>query len=111
MKALAKKHGAADPFYQCVLDWKAVQKVDSTYVVSVLDQLDDDDRVHPEIAPVPETLRDSCKGPNFQNVVADREGPASLAAGFRRAVVSRDGVPADRTEAEVEGWERKWGVV
>ncbi len=109
MKALAKKHGANDPFYQCVLDWKAVQKVDSTYVVSVLDQLDDDDRVHPEIAPVPETLRDSCKAPNFQNLVADRDGPASLAAGFRRAVVSRDGVPGDRTAEELDAWEVKWG--
>ncbi len=109
MKALAKKYGEADPFYQYVLDWKAVQKVDSTYVIGVLSRLDDDDRLHPEIAPKPQTLRDSCTGPNLQNVVADRDGPASLAAGFRRVVVSRDGVPADRTEEEREAWEMKWG--
>lgn len=110
MKALAKKYGEADPFYQCVLNWKAVQKVDSTYVVGVLSRLDSHDRLHPEVAPVPETLRDSCKGPNLQNVVADREGPASLAAGFRRAVVARDGVPADRTPQELADWEAEWGA-
>ena len=87
-----------------------MQKVDSTYVIGVLSRLDDNDRLHPEIAPKPQTLRDSCTGPNLQNVVADREGPASLAAGFRRAVASRDGVPADRTEAELEAWQIKWGA-
>ncbi len=110
MKSLAKKYGEDDPFYQCVLDWKAVQKVDSTYVIGVLTRLDDNDCIHPEITPKPQTLRDSCVGPNLQNVVADREGPASLAAGFRRAVVSRDGVPADRTVEELEAWGARWGA-
>lgn len=111
MKALAKKYGEDDPFYQCVLDWKAVQKVDSTYVIGVLTRLDENDYIHPEITPKPQTLRDSCVGPNLQNVVADREGPASLAAGFRRAVVSRDGVPADRTAEELATWEQRWATI
>jgi len=109
MEALKKEH-ADDPFFQLEMDWKAVQKVDSTYAVGTLARLDTDDRVHPEITPKPSTLRDACAAPNFQNVVADKAGPDGLASGFRRCVESRDTVPAVITPAEFAGWQAKWGT-
>jgi len=97
-----------DPFFQLQLDWKAVQKVDSTYAIGTLSLLDDQDRVHPEYAPIPSTLRDSAKHPNLTNVVADKSGPQSLAAGFRRCIVSRDGVPRGVSKTELATWEARW---
>ena len=105
---LAKQH-ADDPFFKLQLDWKAVQKVDSTYAVGSLRRLDDDDRLHPEFLPKPSTFRDSCQNPNLQNVVADKAGPEGLASGFRRTVQARDGVPSGVTEAEYQQWQERWG--
>ena len=87
---------------------KAVVKIDSTYAVGTLALLDVDDRCHPEYSPIPSTLRDSAKHPNLTNVVADKSGPQSLAAGFRRCVVARTGVPTSVTENEYAAWEQKW---
>lgn len=107
LEALKAKH-QDDPFFQLQLDWKAVQKIDATYAVGTLALLDEDDRVHPEYSPIPSTLRDSAKRPNLTNVVADKSGPQSLAAGFRRCVVARDGVSKRVTTEEYAAWEAKW---
>jgi uracil-DNA glycosylase len=107
LQDLQKKH-ADDPFFQLQLDWKAVQKVDSTYAVGALARLDKDDRLHPEFLPKPSTFRDSCVGVNLQNVVADKAGPDGLASGFRRCIVARDGVPATHTPEELAAWETRW---
>lgn len=104
---LAKQH-ADDPFFTLQLDWKAVQKVDSTYAVGSLRRLDADDRLHPEFLPKPSTFRDSCQNPNLQNVVADKAGPEGLASGFRRTVEARDGVPPGVTDDQLATWEAKW---
>ena len=107
LKELQKQY-SEDPFFQLQLDWKAVQKVDSTYAVGALARLDKDDRLHPEFLPKPSTFRDSCVGVNLQNVVADKAGPDGLASGFRRCVESRDGVPENRTAEELAAWALKW---
>ena len=107
LASLAKEH-ASDPFFQLQMDWKAVQKVDSTYAVGTLNRLDANDRVHPEVLPIPSTLRDSCRNPNLQNVVADKAGPDGLASGFRRAIIARDGLPPGVTEEEYIAWQTKW---
>jgi uracil-DNA glycosylase family 4 len=104
---LAKQH-ADDPFFKLQLDWKAVQKVDSTYAVGSLRRLDDDDRLHPEFLPLPSTFRDSARNPNLQNVVADKAGPEGLASGFRRTVEARDGIPPGATVDQVAAWEARW---
>ncbi len=104
---LAKQH-ADDPFFKLQLDWKAVQKVDSTYAVGSLRRLDDDDRLHPEFLPKPSTFRDSCQNPNLQNVVADKAGPEGLASGFRRTVEARDGIPPGVTDDQVAAWGARW---
>jgi uracil-DNA glycosylase family 4 len=103
-----KKQYADDPLFQLQMDWKAIQKVDATYAVGTLALLDADDRVHPEYLPIPSTLRDSARHPNLTNVVADKSGPQSLAAGFRRCVVARDGVPPGVSAEELAAWEAKW---
>ena len=109
-KALAdlQKKYRDDPFFQLQLDWKAVQKVDSVYAVGTLAILDKNDRVHPEYLPIPSTLRDSARHPNLTNVVADKSGVQGLAAGFRRVVVAREGVPEGVTEDELRAWEARW---
>lgn len=107
LKKLAKDH-ADDPFFQLQLDWKAVQKVDATYAVGTLRRLDADDRVHPEYLPKPSTLRDSAIDPNLTNVVADKSGPESLAAGFRKCVEARAGLPPGVTVVDLIDWETRW---
>lgn len=77
-----------DPFYRHLLDYRAVVKVKGTYVEGIERRLDPEDRVHPHFTFRPSTQRLSCVDPNLQNVVADKEGQKSLAAGFRRCVVS-----------------------
>jgi uracil-DNA glycosylase family 4 len=108
LKKLAAETG--DPLYQLLLDGRAVEKADSTYAVGSLSRLDGDNRLHPEIAPKPSTLRDSSAGPNLQNVIADKSGKPGLATGFRVCVQARDGIPPDTSEEEVDGWARRWGV-
>lgn len=105
---LAKQH-QADPFFQLQLDWKAVQKVDSTYAVGSLTRLDADDRLHPEFLPKPSTFRDSAQNPNLQNVVADKAGPEGLASGFRRCVIARDGIPPGTSDDDYARWQQRWG--
>jgi uracil-DNA glycosylase family 4 len=112
LEGLKKQHGGGvggDPFFELILDWRALQKVDATYAVGTLARLDADDRVHPEVAPKPATLRDSCSHPNLQNVIADKMGPESLAGGFRKVIEARDGVPPGVGEVELAAWEARWG--
>lgn len=78
-----------DPLYEHLLAFRAVQKVRGTYVEGTLRRLDTDDRVHPETTFKPSTHRTSQVNPNLQNVVADKGGKESLAAGFRKVVVAR----------------------
>lgn len=106
LKKLAVQTG--DPLYQLLLDGRAVEKVDGTYAMGSLKRLDADNRLHPEVLPVPSTLRDSSRGPNLQNVVADKAKGETLASGFRRCVKARDGVPAGVTEEEFERWKTRW---
>ena len=78
-----------DPLYQAILDYRAVGKVRSTYVVGTEKRLDAEDRVHPTFGFKPSTMRLNSVNPNIQNVVADKGGSESLAAGFRHCVVAR----------------------
>lgn len=72
-----------------VLDYKAVAKVRGTYAIGVERRLDEADRVHGQFTFKPSTMRLSGVNPNLQNVVADKGGKATLAAGFRSCVVAR----------------------
>lgn len=107
-----------DPLYQRLLDHRAVTKVDGTYAVGTLARLDKHDRVHPEYLPKPSTLRDSAINPNLTNVVADRgttdpvtgEHRPGLAAGFRKCIVARDGLPPGVQAIEFTAWADRWNV-
>jgi len=78
-----------DPFFQHLLDYKAVIKVKVQYVDGTLRRLDAEDRVHPQTTFKPNTMRTSQVNPNWQNVRADKDGKKSIAAGFRHCVVAR----------------------
>jgi DNA polymerase family A len=80
-----------DAVYKDILDYKAIKKVDSTYVMGAKQRIWADRRLHPWITHRPSTLRDSCVNPNLQNVIADKAGPESLAAGFRHCIVAAPG--------------------
>lgn len=77
-----------DPLYQSVVDYRAVQKINGTYVTGTFKRLDADDRVHPETTFKASTMRTTQVNPNYQNVVADK-GEVNLASGFRTCVVAR----------------------
>ena len=84
------------PFYRTLLDWRAVKKVESTYVEGTLRRLDKDDRLHPRFTFRPSTQRLSATAPNIQNVIADRDTPdgkPGLASGYRACIVARDTEP------------------
>jgi uracil-DNA glycosylase family 4 len=89
LERLEKKH--QDPFYRHLLNYRAVNKVKGTYVDGTERRLDSEDRVHPEPSFKPSTGRLSYLNPNITNVVADKEGAESLAAGFRKCVVASPG--------------------
>jgi uracil-DNA glycosylase family 4 len=96
-----------DPFYQAILDYRAVGKVRSTYVVGTEKRLDADDRVHPTFSFKPSTMRLSAQNPNVQNAVHD-EGK-SLAGGYRLCVVAKRAswiveVDYSAIESVVSGW-------
>lgn len=98
-----------DPFYRTLLNYRAVQKVKSTYVDGTERRLDAHDRVHPEPTFKPSTQRLSYINPNITNVISDRQGPDALAAGYRRCVVAAPGcrlveVDYSGIEAVEVGW-------
>jgi len=78
-----------DPFYNAVLDYRAVQKVRGTYGIGIRRRLDATNRIHPVPTFKPSTQRQSYQAPNIQNVISDKGGEESLAAGFRRCIVAR----------------------
>lgn len=83
LESLARKN----PFYQDILNFRAVTKVKGTYVDGAKRLLKADKRLHPSFLHTPSTFRLSCVGPNLQNVVADRD-QESLAAGFKDCIVA-----------------------
>lgn len=98
-----------DPLYKAILDSRAVGKVKGTYGVGTLKRLDADDRVHPTPTFKPSTHRLSYVNPNITNVITDRGGPESLAAGFRACVVASPGTRLAEfdfsgIEAVLSGW-------
>ncbi len=74
---------------EAMLLYKAIAKVRGTYALGIERRLDVNDRVHGEFTFRPETMRLSGINPNLTNVVADKGGKDSLAAGFRLCVVAR----------------------
>lgn len=80
-----------DPFYTALLDYRALQKVQGTYVEGTERRLDHEDRLHPVPTFKPSTMRLSYVNPNITNVVADKGGDEGLAAGFRRCIVASPG--------------------
>jgi uracil-DNA glycosylase family 4 len=108
-ETLKKLVRTGDPFYPALLDYRAVMKVKGTYVDGIERRLDKDSRIHPEPTFVPSTDRLSYVNPNITNVVADKEGKDSLAAGFRHCVVATAGhrlleVDFSGSEAVDFGW-------
>ena len=84
-----------DPFYRTLLNYRAIIKVDGTYVKGTKRRLDEHSRVHPQPTFRPSMMRLSYINPNITNVTADKGAePGSskaLAAGFRRCVVAQPG--------------------
>jgi uracil-DNA glycosylase family 4 len=105
LERLAK---TGDPLYQMLLDYRAVAKVRGTYAIGTEKRLDGDDRLHPTFTFKPSTMRLSCVSPNIQNVITDRGGSESLAAGFRRCVTGRDGVPSWVTAEAMAAWQQRY---
>jgi len=89
LERLARTTG--DPFYQALLDYRAIGKVKGTYVEGTERRLDSEDRLHPVPTFKPSTMRLSYVNPNITNVVADKGGAAGLAAGFRSCIVASPG--------------------
>jgi hypothetical protein len=87
-ETLKKLTRTGDPFYAFLLDYRAVVKVKGTYVDGTERRLDAQDRIHPEPTFRPSTGRLSYANPNITNVVADKGGKDTLAAGFRKCVVA-----------------------
>lgn len=103
------KRTTEDPLYDDVLKLRAVTKVRSTYVIGTRKRLDQNNRVHPTPTFRPSTQRLSYIDPNITNVIADRGGQASLAAGYRKCVVASPGcrlleVDFGGIEAVLTGW-------
>lgn len=80
---------AAGEAFDAVLSYRAVAKVRGTYVVGIANRLDAADRIHGEFSFKPQTMRLSGVAPNLTNVIADKDGKESIAAGFRLCVVAR----------------------
>jgi len=98
-----------DPFYQALLDYRAITKVKGTYVEGTERLLDEQDRLHPVPTFKPSTMRLSYTAPNITNVVADKGGAEGLAAGFRKCIVAEPGcrlleVDFAAIEAVQTGW-------
>lgn len=109
LKGLLKS--TKDPFYDFLLKYKAVKKIDSTYATPTLRRatLDPEGRIRPIPTFRPTTQRLSYQSPNITNIVQDRGGQESLAAGFRRCIVAAPGcrlleVDYSAIEAVQTGW-------
>jgi hypothetical protein len=104
MERLAQRHQV----FRDILDWREIQKIDSTYASGLTSHADDDDRVHASFTHRPYTMRLACQNPNLQNIPQDDEED-SFAKQFRRCIVAAPGcrlVAADFAgiEAVQTGW-------
>lgn len=107
LRKLAKKTGL--PIYSTILDYKSIKKVDSTYAIGAKKRIWADGRLHPQWTGRPSTLRDSYVNPNIQNVIADKGGAESLAAGFRECIVASPGCRLLEVDySGIEGVETGW---
>lgn len=107
LRKLAKKTG--DPVYTHLLEYKAVKKVDSTYAIGAKKRIWSDGRLHPFPTFRPSMFRDSYVNPNVQNVIADKEGKQSLAAGFRHCIVADPGYRLVELDySGIEGVDTGW---
>jgi DNA polymerase len=107
LERLARTTG--DPFYQNLLDYRAIGKVKGTYVEGTERRLDAEDRLHPVPTFKPSTMRLSYVNPNITNVVADKGGSAGLAAGFRKCIVASPGCRLLEVDfAAIEAVETGW---
>jgi uracil-DNA glycosylase family 4 len=98
-----------DPFYQALLDYRAIGKVKGTYVEGTERRLDAEDRLHPVPTFKPSTMRLSYTNPNITNVVADKGGAEGLAAGFRSCIVASPGCRLLEVDfAAIEAVETGW---
>lgn len=86
LKRLARQ----DPFFQSILDYREVQKIDSTYVSPYMSKADEDARIHGKFLHVPSTMRLSSVDPNLQNV-PDEDDEKALARRFRHCIVATPG--------------------
>jgi len=87
-KAMDKLYAKTkDPFFRRIMEFKAVDKVYSTYVQGTLKRLDLFDRIHPSFLHKPSTMRLSCVNPNVQNVSNREAGAASLDEEFKRGLI------------------------
>lgn len=108
LEALAKS--TKDPFFNFLLDFRAVEKIRGTYVEGARARMDLHGRLHSQFLHVPSTGRLSSVDPNLQNVATDRaSGEDALAAGFRSCIVPEPGcvlLEADYSaiEAVEVGW-------
>lgn len=82
-----------DPFYQALLDYRALDKVKGTYAEGTAKRVDHQGRLHSTYTHRPSTLRLSSINPNLTNVVADRA--EKISAGFRECIVAGDEAPGD----------------
>jgi uracil-DNA glycosylase len=98
-----------DPFYDALLDYRALGKVKGTYVEGTERRLDAEDRLHPVPTFKPSTMRLSYVNPNITNVVADKGGAEGLAAGFRQCIVASPGCRLLEVDfAAIEAVETGW---
>lgn len=98
-----------DPVYRDLLDYRGIGKVLGTYVLGVRRRLGEDGRIHTTFTHKPSTFRLSSLNPNVTNVITDRGGPESLAAGFRRCIVASEGCRLLEVDyAGIEAVETGW---
>ncbi len=91
-KPRSRKDEVARDLYRNILDFREVKKILGTYVEGMQRRLAEstDGRVHPVVTNNPSTMRTAYNSPNLQNVVADKRGGKSLAAGFRKCIVAME---------------------
>lgn len=104
LEQLAKK----SQVFRNLLDLRAIQKVESTYVDGSFNRMDSEDRLHATFKHKPSTLRLSCTQPNLQNIVGDKT-ENTIASGFKKSIVPAPGcvlLEADFSaiEAVLTGW-------
>jgi len=96
LQGFAKDHKIA----QLLLDYRAITKLQSTYVLPLQGQADDEARIHTSYAPDTATGRISSRNPNLQNI----PGRTEQGQRIRRAFVAEKGcqlLSADYSQMEL----------